>query len=63
MIDHFKKLFGVILGKEQIRHLMIRMLGMLPTLVEALGVIARKTPTRPYDTLETKLAEAYMHTP
>ena len=38
---------------------MIRMPGMLPTLVGALGVIARKIPTRPYDTLEIKLAETY----
>ena len=42
---------------------MIRMLGLLPMLVGALGVIARKTLPRPYDTLEIKLAETYTREP
>ena len=63
VIDHYKKLFRVILGKKPIHHLMIRMIGLFHMLVRALGVIARQTPTRPYDTLEIKLADAYTREP
>ena len=63
VIDLYKKLFGAILGKQSIHYLMIEISGLLPTLVGALGVIARATPTRPYDTIEIKLAEAYTREP
>ena len=59
VFDHYKELFGVILRKESIRSLTIRMLGLLPMLVGALGAIAGEATTRPYDTQDSKLAEAY----
>ena len=56
MFDHYKELFGVILRKESICSLVIRILGLLPMLVGGLGAIAGETTPRPYDTLDIKLA-------
>ena len=62
-MEHYKELSSVILRKESIRSLTIRILGLLSTLVGALGAIAGETTTRPYDILDIKLTEAYMFEP
>ena len=40
MVNHYKELFGVILGKASINSLSIQMMGLLPTLVEFLVAVA-----------------------
>ena len=52
-MNHYKKLFRVILTKAS-----TRMLGLLPTLVGALGVMAEGTELRHYDLLNLKFREA-----
>ena len=59
VVDHYKELFRVILTKASICSLTIRMLlGLLPTLVGALGVMAEETEPRHYDLLNLKFGEA-----
>ena len=58
VVGHYKDLFGVILNKASIISLTIKMSGLRPTLVRALGAVSKETEIRHYDLLTLKLGDA-----
>ena len=61
MVDYYKNLFSVILTKTSITSLSIEILGQLPTLVGALGAVARGLIPRTYKLLAIRLRGAFTH--
>ena len=58
VVDHYKELFGVILNKASISSLTIKMTGLMPTLLGALGAMAEGTESRHYHLIRLKLGDA-----